>query len=255
MNVGRVRLLLILGLMACEETDPDITRERGDLGRGKFIYECLGETDAACDDGRSAQFPQAIAVNSKFGMRFAIDSGSTPSVIPGASTFVQSVVGGYKALRAGELALLAVNGNREVIDIKHVRSAAVAEVRVQRGSALPEPDLELGTDQGVELRAVPFDSLGVPLAGALDYTWTSRDPAMVRVETLPELNRIRVRALRAGDTTLDVMVGDRQLSLEVHASGPTVHEDAGLSERDGGEDAGQEQDAGSDAGETDGGTT
>ena|GEM_PF-6108881 len=245
MNIRRLRLLLVLGLMACEEGDPDVTRERGDLGRGKFIYECLGQTDAACEQG-PAEFPQAIAVDARFWMRFAVERGPTPAVIPAAQTFVQAH-GGFTALRAGELALLAVNGNLEVIDIKHVRSAQVSEVRVQREGSLPQSELELNTGESVELRAVPFDALGVPLAGALDYTWSSKDHAALKVETLPDLNRVLVRALRAGDTSLEVVVGKHALSLPVHVQGADVEEDAGS---DAGEDAGDlAPDAGADTGD------
>ena len=139
MNVRRLRLCLILGLMACDDYEPDYTPERGDLGKGRFIYQCLGESDTACAEGE--QFPQAIAVNARFAMRFAINSGAQPVVIAGAPAFAQPVVGGFKALRAGQISLLAVNGNREVIDLKHVRSAEIAEVRVKRGDSLPEPEL------------------------------------------------------------------------------------------------------------------
>lgn len=245
MNVRKLRLLWILGLVACDDFEPDITRERGDLGRGKFIYECLGETDSACESA-TTKFPQAVAVNSRFAMRFAIDSGVQPAVIPGASTFVQSVVGGFKVLRAGELALLAVNGNREVIDIKHLRSAPIAQVRVRRGASLPEAELNLQTGESVELTAVPFDALGVELGGAVDYAWSSEDPQIARVETFADLNRIRIRALRSGDTTLNVTAGGENLSLVVHTSGADLDPDATAPIADAGtqDDAGVEADGG-----------
>ncbi len=245
MDVRRLRLLWILGLVACDDFEPDITRERGDLGRGKFIYECLGETDAACGSATTT-FPQAVAVNSRFAMRFAIDSGVQPVVIPGAPNFVQAVVGGFKVLRAGDLGLLAVNGNREVIDIKHVRSAPIAQVRVRRGTSLPEAELNLQTGESVELTAVPFDALGVELGGAVDYAWSSEDPQIARVETFAALNRIRIRALRSGETTLNVTAGGENLSLVEHTSGAAIAPDASVLEPDAStEDSGMpERDAG-----------
>ena len=244
MNVRRLRLCLILGLMACDDYEPDYTPERGDLGKGRFIYQCLGESDAACADGE--QFPQAIAVNARFAMRFAINSGVQPVVIAGAPAFAQPVVGGFKAVRAGQLSLLAVNGNREVIDIKHVRSAEIAEVRVKRGDSLPEKELYLAVGTPSEVQAVPFDVVGVELAGAVEYAWSSADPTMVAVETLSDLSRVRIRALRAGETTLNVMAGGQSLSLVVHAddeapSDPDAGEgDSGMSDDDAGPDGGVE---------------
>jgi hypothetical protein len=98
----------------------------------------------------------------------------------------------------------------------------------------------------VELRAVPFDVIGVELAGAVDYAWTSADPTLVAVETLSDLSRIRIRALREGETTLNVMAGGQSLSLVVHVSGEAPESDAG---EDAGEDGGpDDEDAGDDAG-------
>ncbi len=259
MNVRRLRLCLLLGLIACDDYEPDYTPERGDLGRGRFIYQCLGETDAAC--AGSEQFPQAIAVNARFAMRFAINSGVQPSVIAGAPAFTQPVTGGFKALRAGQLSLLAVNGNREVIDIKHVRSAEIAEVRVKRGDSLPERELELVVGAPAEIQAVPFDAIGVELAGAVDYAWSSADSALVAVETLSDLSRVRIRALGVGETTLNVMAGGQSLSLVVRASdGPPWGPDAGDGDGDAGAgDAGEDDastsadDAGQDGGVTEDG--
>jgi hypothetical protein len=242
----------MLGLMACDDYEPDYTPERGDLGTGKFIYQCLGESDATC--AVTERYPQAIAVNARFGMRFATYDGVQPVVIAGAPSFTQTVVGGFKALRAGQLAMLAVNGNREVIDIKHFRSAEIAEVRVKQGDALPQEEIDLVPGEPIELSAVPFDFIGVELAGALDYAWTSGDPTLVAVETLSDLSRIRIRALREGETTLNVMVGGQVHALVVRASGEAPPEpDAG---GDAGEDGGvpDEEDAGEDSGvEQDGG--
>lgn len=251
-NVTSWRLLWVLGLVACDDFDPDITRERGDLGRGKFIYECLGETDTACADSSTSTFPQAIALNSRFAMRFAIDSGTQPTVIAGAPNFLQPFTGGFRALRVGDASLLAVNGNREVIDLKHVRTATITQVRVRRGNSLPESELDLQTGDSVELTAVPFDALGVELGGALDYAWKAQDPEIVHVETLADLNRVRIRVLKAGDTMLTVTAGGQELSLRVRVDGDTVEPDAGHWDRDGGaEDSGApENDAGV---ETDGG--
>ena len=99
-----------------------------------------------------------------------------------------------------------------------------------------------------EVQAVPFDAIGVELAGAVEYGWSSEDPTLVAVETLPALNRVRIRALRAGETTLNVMAGGQSLSLVVRASDDAPSEpdagegDASMSDDDAGGDGGVEGD-------------
>jgi hypothetical protein len=247
-----LRLGLLLALVACEDTSIDTSRERGDLGRGKFIYECLGETDASCTTATTS-FPQAVAVQSRFAMRFAIDEGAQPTVIPGSSNFVEQVTGGFKVVRSGELALLAVTGNREVIDLKHLRGADIASVRVQRAKSLPESRLQLAADETVEVLAIPMDAQGVVLGGALDYRFSSEQPAIVRIETLAELNRVRIRAISEGETNLSIEVGGKTYMVPVESAGGAGPEpDAGEPEGDAGDDAGPQDE--SDAGvENDGG--
>jgi len=110
----------LLALAACLDDEPeyDETRERGDLGNGRFIYDCFNETDTACEDG-SAELPKVLAVGGRFELRFAVESGAQPSVITPGFEFVRRIEGGFQVRAPGEFALLAVNGNREVIDIKH----------------------------------------------------------------------------------------------------------------------------------------
>jgi hypothetical protein len=230
---------LLLGLTACEPEELDTSRERGDLGRGKFIYECLGDTDPACASGK-AVFPQAVAMGSRFALRFAIDRGAQPTVIAAAPSFARTVPGGFEVARVGHLAFLAVNGNREVIDIKHLRSASVAEVRVRRDAGLPEAELRVQPGDSFELTAVPFDAQGVELGGALDYAWSSADSTVLRVDTLPDLSRVGVRAVGPGQTSLVINVEGQEYVLSV-ISGESV-DDAGMPEDggmgDGGVDGG-----------------
>jgi hypothetical protein len=248
---------LLLSLTACEAEEFDASPGRGDLGRGKFIYECLGDTDPACASGL-AVFPQAVALGSRFALRFAIDRGAQPTVIAAAPSFAKAVPGGFEVLRTGHLAFLAVNGNREVIDIKHLRSAAVAEVRVRRGAGLPETELRVQPGDSFELTAVAFDAQGVQLGGALDYTWRSENSAVLRVETLPELSRVGVRAVGPGQTTLVIEVAGQEHVLSVisgDAAGDAGSEeepgdgdvdepDGGLAELDGAVDAGDDTEGG-----------
>lgn len=215
----RATLLSAAGLLACAacfEDDPeyDASRERGDLGNGRFVYDCFNQTDAACEDGRG-DLPKLLAVGGRFELRFAVESGAQPSVIAPSFDFVRRIDGGFQVRAPGQFALLAVNGNREVIDLKHLLAAEIAEVRVQRRGDLPTASLQLSPGEAVELTAAPFDAAGAELGGALDYAWSSPDEELLRVESLPALHRVRVRAGASGRVQLQVEVAGAIHAVDV----------------------------------------
>jgi hypothetical protein len=249
---GRLRTTLLcwgglLAFAACFEDDPeyDETRERGDLGNGRFVYDCFNQTDTACEDG-SAELPKLLAVGGRFELRFAVESGAQPSVITPSFDFARRIDGGFQVRAPGQFALLAVNGNREVIDIKHLLAAEIAEVRVQKRSDLPTASVRLGVGESVELTAAPFDAFGAKLGGALDYAWSSADEALLRVESLPALNRVRVRAVTSGRVALHVEVAGANHVVDV-VVGTGERADAGPA-LDGAVDAAEDATAAPDAG-------
>jgi hypothetical protein len=220
----------LLAVAGCLEGDDyEESRLRGDLGRGTFLYGCYNASDTSCEGGNDA-LPKALAVGSRFDLRFSIESGPQPSVIAPAGDLVRRVDGAFEVRSAGEFALLAVNGNREVIDLKHLRGADVAEIRVQQGRALPSATLALSPRQGVELLALPFASGGVQLGGALGYAWSSSDERLLVVDSLPGLNRVRVRAGGgAGRALLRVETAGAmyEIAVQIGAGGGDVDADGG----------------------------
>jgi hypothetical protein len=255
---------LALALSGClhEDDGYDDSRTRGDLGAGDFAYGCFNDTDITCANSDHG-LPRAIAVGGRFDLRFVIKSGAQPTVIAPASDFVRAVEGGFQVRGSGEFALLAVNGNREVVDIKHLRGAEIEEVRVQEdGSDLPSTTLHLDRRQSARLIAVPYGSRGVELGGALSYAWSSSDDTLVSIETLSALNRVRVRAgNRSGKGALQIDVAGKTFTVNVEigpAEAAPDMQDAGIaadgSLADAQSDAGDAQrDASADA-ESDGGT-
>lgn len=206
---------LTLSASGCpEDDDYDERGVRGDLGVGKFVYECLGVNDSACSDGTTGQ-ADAIAVGGRFHMTFTVRSGPTPLVIPPATDQVRREDGAFVVLASGTFPLLAVTGNSEVVDLYHLRGAAIAEVRVQEEKELPVSLLRLAENEAVTLSAVPFDARGVRLAGALTYTWRSGDTARLVIESLPQLHRVRVRARAPGRVPLMVDVAGKTFSIDV----------------------------------------
>lgn len=224
------------------------TSARGELGRGAFIYQCYGNTDATCLEDEPP-FPQAIAVGGRFRMAFeTIGPGDRkPVAVSSLSTsFVEASGTGFRMLRAGTSAFLATKSNGDVVDITHVRGAEVSEVWVKPGlDALPVARLHLETGDAVRLIAVPQDDGGIVLAGSLDYEWLSGDSSVLEIEIVGALNHVRVKATGAGDTTLEITANGVSFSLPVAVS-PAPSNPA---------DAGTEMDAGLavDAGDTDGG--
>jgi hypothetical protein len=225
------------------DDDYDDARTRGDLGAGNFKYGCLNETDPTCDE--IDRLPKAIAVGGRFDLAFEIKTGPQPTVIAPASDFVRSVEGGFQVRAPGVFALLAVNGNREVVDIKHLRGAEIEEIRVQEdGSDLFSTTLTLDRRQSLRVLAVPYGIHGVQLGGALSYSWTSADETLVTVETSSVLNSVRLRALnKSGKTSLAIDVGGKTFSVAVEVGPDEAPLDAGTAS-----DAGT-ADARSDAGD------
>jgi hypothetical protein len=233
-----MRSLRALALIACVglstlaggcPEDEDLPGERGDLGVGNFVYQCVGVTDTACT-GDAAVLPQALAVGSRFNMTFAVRSGASPLVISPATDIVRREDGAFMVLQSGVFPLLAVTGSNEVVDIKHLQAAAIAEVRVQKPKELPVASLTLSPGDAVTLSAVPFDVRGVQLGGGLVYGWRSSDDARLSIETLPQLNAVRVRARAAGRATLMVDVTGKTFSVSVQVGGDVP--DASVAERD-----------------------
>lgn len=240
----RVSLAAALALVGCfEDDDYEETRMDGDLGRGTFVYGCYNASDTSCDDGNNA-LPRALAVGSRFDVRLSIASGPQPSVISPVTDVVRRVDGAFQVESAGEFVLLAVNSNREVIDLKHLRAEEVAEIRVQSGRDLPSSTLELDPKQSVELLALPFGHGGVKLGGALEYDWSSSDEQLLRVESLPGLNRVRVRAGNSdGTVQLRVAVAGAMHEVNVQVGDGIPRVDAGQERDAGSGDAGSESDA------------
>jgi hypothetical protein len=233
-RTSRVFLALAAACVGCGEDDYDGSLSRGDLGRGTFVYGCVSESDTACVGRSASALPAVVAVGSLFDVRFSIATGPQPTVASPLTDLVRHTNSGFLVEAAGIFPLLALNGNREVVDIKHLRAAEIDEVRVQHGKELPARALQLAVGEELELTAQPFDADGVLLAGALDYAWTSSDEAVVSVDSLSDLRRVRIRAAALGAATLRVAVSGADYVVKVtvaeaEAASPEVS-DAGVAD-------------------------
>ena len=228
-----------LALSACGdegETSGDEFSVSGELGNGKFVYHCLSETDAACLADPEDPGDLVIAQGGRFDIRFEVDSGPLPQVISAVPTAIRARSGGFEALKPGFAAMLAVNGNSEVLDMVHPRVARIDQVRVrllddEYDQAVPAVgELELEAGQTLEFVAIPRDESNVELAGGLDYGWASGDEEVLSVRSPGEANRVILEGLEVGDTTLQVVAGEAEFELSVSVQeGPVQppEEDAG----------------------------
>jgi hypothetical protein len=236
---------LVSSCIEGNDEDQD-ARERGDLGVGDFEYGCLNSTDLTCEESDHG-LPIAIAVGGRFDLKFETASGPRPSVIAPVSDFVGTAGGSFQVRAPGVFVLLAVNGNREVVDLKHLRGAQIEEIRVQEeGSDLPSTTLRLDRRQRARVVAIPYEIRGVQLGGALSYSWSSGDDSLVTIETLTALNRVRlVAGDKAGKTELKIDVGGRVFSVAVEVGTQVAMSDAGVATDAGGDAQAAEVDAAS----------
>lgn len=236
-------------LQSCVDEDANDERQgsRGELGVGQFDYQCFNETDITCidDDPRP---PRAIAVGGRFDLRATQESGPQPTVYAPAMDLVRSIEGGFQVRARGEFAILALNGNREVVDLTHLRGMEIEEVRVrEEDSELPSTTLRLEPQKTLRVLAVPYGAGDIKLGGAVTYAWSSSDESVVSIETLNALNRVRVRAGgKPGSAMLLIDVGSKSFTINVEVASGDVAKDAG-SASDAESDGAARSDTGSDA--------
>jgi hypothetical protein len=226
-------------LCGCE-TDLQGDKAPGELGGGAFRYDCFGTTDLACSNGE-VSFPQAVAVGARFSIAYEPEAGPVPRVVAGSSASLASLPGGFEMKRAGYAALLALNAEREGVDLRHVRGAHVAQLQVSADAGVGLSQLRLQAGESHVLRAIPLDRFGVKLGGALSYRWWSSDEAVLQLQSTEDSNRALVVAGEAGQALLSVQVGKQaafELEVTVEAAANAVEDGA---EREG---SGLSQDGG-----------
>ena len=235
-------LLLIAALSACTddyEYEPD--PGYGELGVGVFLYECPTSGDSFCDDGNPApMFPAAFALGGRIHLQYAWKDDSdhfgdpVPQLQSASPQLLAPASDGFTAVATGYAAVLAVTGNSEIVDLRHlhIREIDALEVSNQGDSlALTELQLEPGTDATLQARAVDTDD--ITLGGVLGYAWSTGDPDILSITAGAESGQVRVQAQNPGDTTLTLNLGERSVVLDVNVAAPqapTTTDDSDSSE-------------------------
>ena len=197
----------------------------GALGRGRFHYECVEDTDVVCQGFFDADaFPAALAVGGRFAMSYAPDgSEPLPVLEPAASNVLLAEGSVMTFTRTGTSAVLAMLDG-EVFDFVQLEAQEVAEIRVVDPDSgfyeLGLTEVELETIEGAVLEAIPQDVFGRALGGAMEYSWTVDDDSIAEVVSLETLRLVEIEPRAPGTTTLRVSVGGYEHAMPLTVPEP-----------------------------------
>jgi hypothetical protein len=230
--------------------------EYGELGNGKFTYQCAGVSDAMCETtvGTPQDVAADLAVGSRFDLTFTANDFSSASVVSASSEHVSVEGTGFVVEKGGSCGFIARRGDRD-LDVVHLVAREVEEihfaVEVFSGfegthDNVSSIDLDLGI---ARLRALPWGGDGVGmLAGALGATWTSADPTIVALSGDLEDNVVDLEARAPGDTTITVKLGEHERSIPIHVNGEGGEGGSGGSGGEGGSNEGGSNEGGAGGG-------
>ena len=211
-------LFLFLLLAACEPVDVSpgtAAYGSGNLGNGGFAFTC--DDSVVCGDFDAAEkFPDAVALGSKFTVRYLPKSGTTTTVrLEGVgSTLLSNLGAGYFTAIGEGIATIAAKDSGgtliEFVELPVRRPDAIVISRSGSNASVNEATLFDG--YGAEYRAsARFES--AELAGTLSYEWTS-DSDVVDVQGRTE-GRVWIAPRKPGHATLTVTGGALTQSIEV----------------------------------------
>jgi hypothetical protein len=214
-----------LAITACDPLRNQ-TGIEGELGNGKFTYECAAVADPLCDNGETEiALDNDIAKGSRFEMKYrARDSGMT-GVVSASDVRLEelsSSSGVFEAKEVGKVGIVARRGSTD-LDILHVYVAEVDHLEIEAGLATNTPTVTTSFDADagdhIVLRGFAVDDRSNLLAGALDCQWSVDDPTLVSIDSLEGDNRIDITALSEGTATLTLTMGEQTAQFTVNVTG------------------------------------
>ncbi len=217
-------LLLLAALSACTndyEYEPD--PGYGELGVGVFLYECPTSGDSFCDDGNPAPvFPSAFALGGRIHLQYDWKDDSDhfadplPQLQSAAPKLLAPASDGFTAIATGYAAVLAVTGNSEVVDLRHLHIREIDHLQVSNiGDTLAITELTLEPNSETLLQARALDLDAVTLGGVLGYAWSTGDPDILAITAGADSGQVRVQAGKPGETTLTLLLDDHTVVVAV----------------------------------------
>ncbi len=210
-----------LPLTACNFNYNDPPSSEGELGRGDFLYRCVGESDALCPAGSQAAtgFPQAIALGGTFSLDYSYNNEFAGEALPMLKSSAPDRISIeneiFTALAQGYTAINAVSGTSEVIDLKHLRVAAIDHLIITDNELTIGAMIEVDTGAQLSLLAAPYGVQDELLGGSLDYTWTSADPTIAAIVGAGSDEQVAIEGAAEGQTTVTVTVGELAIEITV----------------------------------------
>ncbi len=115
----------------------------------------------------------------------------------------------------GYTAINGVSGTSEVIDVKHLRVAAIDHLTISEEQLTIGAMVLVDAGSEVSLTAAPYGVQDELLAGDLEYVWTSADPEVLAVAGAGDDDLAVLQGVSEGTTTLTVTVGEVALEVMV----------------------------------------
>ncbi|MGH7284593.1 MAG: hypothetical protein ACRELY_23965 [Polyangiaceae bacterium] len=192
---GKIPAIAFLALSSCSSGPSEVN---GNLGNGTFSYTCVSTEDPACATGdgdiftntpstTAAVFPTTVASGGRFKLAYQANNSSAagnPSIRPVSPAILDSssgLNGEITAVRAGKDGLVvrsSVDG--DVFDFTYITVAPISSVGIIDSSGgAPPSQITLSDGDKLTYVASALGPHGEKLAGAVDYTWTVDNPALL----------------------------------------------------------------------------
>jgi hypothetical protein len=231
---------LAWALSACGSLGESSGRE-GDLGNGVFAYNCQDPSDPTCPVGKTSIpgcdsyqgyqsagtgtncFPSSIAVGGKFRIQYyanpnLVQSTGNPTIRAVSSDYLETAGDGiFLAKKPGMDGVLATSTvNSQIIDYTILRIAPIANLKLRDDAGQPATTsitLKVGAQTTYHVLAV--GSLTEQLAGAINVTWTSADPTIVKLVTGNPSAAMTIQGVAAGNSTISAKT-DNNISVTLN---------------------------------------
>ncbi|MCA9711988.1 MAG: hypothetical protein KDK70_39495 [Myxococcales bacterium] len=218
--------LLALGGCASTCGDSSDPGAIGELGNGRFLYECGGTSDPVCEFTEPGEtFPQCIALGGIFDLEYQLLDGSAleNDFDLDPVLYVESINQGFfrgtddfEARRTGEAAFVA-RESEYVLDLIHLRIVEPDDFDiVTRDPAEPTQEVTIEAGSTEVYRVFPRSVACEQLGGAVPITANSSDET---VASTSGGDVLRVQAQSAGTAVVRVQLGDLEKMLTVHVVG------------------------------------
>lgn len=233
----------------------------GELGNGRFLYQCTSDSDPVCEfSDPGPEFPDCIALGGRFDLEYELlDPGALESDLElDPVIYVESVnqdffrgTDDFEARRTGEAAFI-IRESEYVLDLIHLPILEPDDFDiVTRDPAEPTQAVTVEVGDSVAYRVFPRHSQCEQLGGGVPITATSSDETIASTSGGEVL---RIVAQAEGTAVIRVQVGALEKMLTVTVTGSIPDPDTGPA-TDGDTDPGTTGDTDPTDGATDPGTT